>query len=262
MTILESVRDAAAGGAETLIRSSSAVYEALISLYLKQGKTEKALEMLDRSRSLELKKLFHGSSLDGPRQQLVEAAQVLHSEKEALERRLQKELARPPASQDPKEVEAARRERENRLSDYRQFLRELFTSHPELAGLMSVHPKQLRLKQGTLAKDAAIVEYLCGEQQLYIFVVTPTTLDVKVVNLSRQELTARVARLRQAILFGEQLEPIREQAARLYQDLLAPVEAQLKVRAAWACYPTARSTICRFRSCTTAGATWWTAWLS
>lgn len=235
--LLESVKDGAASierGGESLLRSSAEVYEELIRLLLEEGRTEAALEVLSRSRTDELRRLFQGQAapLKEEDRRVLHAGQALAGDREALERKLQQELSRPAAEQDEALVEEARREREKRQSEYREFLRDLFQKDPELAGLISVHPKQLKLKQAGLPADGAIVEYLSGERQLYLFVVTPKALEVRVIDLTREELTLRIAAWRRQLKLSAAVrseDPVLlELSHGLYRDLLGPVEPLLK----------------------------------
>ncbi|MFA7483843.1 MAG: CHAT domain-containing protein [Vulcanimicrobiota bacterium] len=234
--ILEEVKDASAaiaGSGETLSLSHSRIYEELIRLYLQLNKEEKALETLTRSRSAELNRIFQekASNLKPQDQKLVRQAVVLRSEKAALESSLREQLSAPEEQQDKEQVEETREEQENRQREYRQFLSSLFQSHPELAGLISVHPKQLRLKQRGLKEGEAILEYLCGEKQLYVFLVTPQTLEVKIMEIARADLNDRVLKLQRAIR-GQAAgslppEEVVRQSHELYQLLLKPVRSHL-----------------------------------
>ncbi|MEW6282126.1 MAG: CHAT domain-containing protein, partial [Candidatus Eremiobacterota bacterium] len=231
--LLESVKDGAGTierGGETLLQSGSDLYEELIRLLLEQGNADEARQTLARSRSETLRRLFEkqGASLPERESRVIQRGRELAGEREAVERRLQEELSKAPDKQDPERVEVARRELDKRLIEYREFLRELFQTHPELAGLLSVHPKQLRQKQAGLSPDAAIVEYLCGQNQLYVFVATREALDVKIVDLGRQEVTRRVASLRRKLARPTEAPALMEESHRLYRDLLGPVESHLQ----------------------------------
>src|SRR5690606_7994063 len=111
--------------------------------------------------------------------------------------------------------------------EYRQFLTSLFQSHPELAGLISVHPKQLRLKQRSLKEGEAILEYLCGEKQLYVFLVTSQALEVKILEAARAGLGDRVLKLQKSIRSqaagSTPPEEVVRQSHELYQTLLQPL---------------------------------------
>ncbi len=226
--LLESVKDSV-GTRNTMLKSSQDLYEELIRLYHEEGRPEDALQALARSRSDNLRHLFkkQGSPVASSRRQALQTSQALQGEREAVERSLQQELTRTPVSQDPAAVESARGEREKRLVEYREFVRDLFQTQPELAGLISVNPKQLRLKQGTLGPDEAIVEYLCGQKQLYVFCVTANDLEARIVDLPREELSRRVGELRTSVLRGDE-QKLRQESNRLYRDLLGPVEARLQ----------------------------------
>jgi CHAT domain-containing protein len=231
-SILDEVKEASAviqGSEETLLQSHWRLYEDLVRLYLQLEQNEKALEALTRSRSAELNRVFQdkASTLQPQDQKLVQRAVVLRAENNALENRLKEQLSNPEDSRDPELVEETRQERERRLREYREFLSSLFKDHPELAGLISVHPKQLRLKQKGLKPGQAILEYLCGENQLYIFLVTPEELVVKVVDFPRVQIREQIRSL-QADIFRMREESVKSQSYQLYEKLLAPVAPHLE----------------------------------
>lgn len=233
--VLESLQQAAGslseGGAGLL--NSDVIYEELIRLYLETGQREEALELLGRSRNRQLCQVFNkqGATLAHKQQEVVNTHLAMQADRVALEKTLQRELSRPLPQQDPTTIAEARQQREKNLSDYREFLRNLFQTQPELAGLISVHPKQLRLKQSQLPPDGAIVEYLSGEKQLFIFVVTRSVLEVRVVDLPRQVLIRRVNSLRQQIATTVNRQTnasaLLAESHQLYRDLLGPVEGLL-----------------------------------
>jgi CHAT domain-containing protein len=234
-TILDEVRQASAdieGSGESLLQSHARIYENLTRLYLQMDQKEEALETLNRSRGAELNRVFQdkASSLRPEDKSLLERAAVLRSEKNALENSLKEQLSSPEDSRDEERVEETRQEREKRLREYREFLRSLFLDHPELAGLISVHPKQLRLKQKGLEPDEAILEYLCGEDQLYIFLVTVDELEVRVVDLPRAELKERIQALLKAVRLSAgngQTDAVTQQSHELYVLLLQPLSSHL-----------------------------------
>ncbi|MBM3463408.1 MAG: CHAT domain-containing protein [Armatimonadetes bacterium] len=98
--------------------------------------------------------------------------------------------------------------------------------------------KNLKQKQSELPKGCAIVEFLAGEAQLYIFIVTPERLSVKLVNLSRKSLTADVLALRRMLsgdaasvrasrpVAGTQSvspQAVRAHCHALYEKIFAPL---------------------------------------
>jgi CHAT domain-containing protein len=236
-SILDDVKEASAiikGSGETLLQNHARIYEDLTRLYLQMGQKEKALETLSRSRSAELNRVFRdkASSLKTEDKEVLERVAVLRSEKNALENSLKEQLSVPEDSRDEEEVEVTRQEREKRMREYREFLRSLFLEHPELAGLISVHPKQLRLKQKRLEQGEAILEYLCGEEHVYIFLVTPDELEVRVVELPRARLQERILLLLRAVrddaLGIAEQGALEQQSHELYELLLNPLWSHLE----------------------------------
>jgi CHAT domain-containing protein len=128
---------------------------------------------------------------------------------------------------------------------------------PELKNHMSVSLRDLRSVRLELKPDVALLAYLLGEQELYIFVVTSDTLVAKVIELRRDTLdrnidlmvklarnpTATFASVRRSGAAGQappEARPagdVRQQAALLYQWLIAPIKKELGNRKRLAIVP-------------------------
>lgn len=238
ISTLEGVRDhmgAIDKGGDSLIAGNEVIYEEIISLLIKRGKIEEALEYLNRSRSEQLKRLFESDegSLKGKgSQQAYQKAQNMLAEQEALEKILQNEYAKNATDQDASLIKDVDQQRQERQSEYREFVRTILKDQPELAGLISINPKNLKHKQKSLPSGAALVEYLAGEKQLYIFLVTSETLTVRMVKYPCKTLREDIIALRKMILTsaGSGSGPDKSFLAlshELHKILISPIEKEL-----------------------------------
>lgn len=248
---LEAVRDRAGSiekGGDSLLASNEPVFEEIVALLIAMGRSEEALDYLNRSRSNQLRKLFEQQDAR-PRAQARQAYGAMRSlemEREVLESRLRAELARPEAQRDAKLVQEVEAAKATRQVAYREMVRDIFRKHPDLAGLVSINPTTLKQRQSSLPQGAAIVEYMAGETQTYVFAVTRDRLSVRILDLPRRTLTADVLALRHALLRGRASDTVEARASRpvsapapasdealrarcraLYEKLFRPLEGDL-----------------------------------
>jgi CHAT domain-containing protein/tetratricopeptide (TPR) repeat protein len=116
--------------------------------------------------------------------------------------------------------------------EYEDFETRLYVSHPKLKVQSGEAPIIRSEELGTLLPDAssALLEYVVGDDQTYLFVVTKgkSNADVRVYTLpvKREELAKQTEAFRQQ-LAGRDLG-FRASAVTLYDLLLKPAEAQLR----------------------------------
>lgn len=103
---------------------------------------------------------------------------------------------------------------------------ELQRQAPELAALVSVSGVPVKVIQGLLAKDEALLEYFYSERDLIMFLVTGE--EIKAVRLERAKLEQDVAAFRQCLEVPESTSCVM-QAQQLYARLFQPVVAALNV---------------------------------
>jgi len=116
--------------------------------------------------------------------------------------------------------------------EYEDFETQLHLAHPELRLQRGETPIIKSEELSSLLPDAssALLEYVVGEQQTYLFVITKSKPEVEVrvytLPVKREEL-ARQAEAFRLQLAGRDLG-FRGSAARLYALLVKPAEAQLR----------------------------------
>ncbi|MEX1055870.1 MAG: CHAT domain-containing protein, partial [Rhodothermales bacterium] len=87
-------------------------------------------------------------------------------------------------------------------------------------------PKDVQKK--VLNRDAALIEYVLGEREIFIFTITPTSFDVATVPKDSL-LNKRIEDLRRGIV-EKDFTLYTENAHALYEQLIAPVSESLRVR--------------------------------
>ncbi len=239
VNILETLREDVAGGEEEMlafVEKRGRVYQRLIALLLKQGKTSDALKYLERSRLQKLRDQFDQLR---PRLGNEEEEKARKKEKKLREQieeartRLTEEKAKPKGKQNVKKLDQL----ENRLStkrgEYIEYINDLREKFPELASLLAIQPDSLIDLQSLLPPQVAIIQYLILEEGLYIFLVTNEFLSYKEVKVSQSELEGKIDYLR-SLLMNPQiplnlgplevktLKPKDEGRSNLYEMFISP----------------------------------------
>jgi CHAT domain-containing protein len=263
-TVLEELRNKVAGGegAQKLFASGRVqgqLYETLVSLLIRRGQTERALAVLERSMNEDLRGKFRGLGI-----QFADSAKTrLLAEEERRKAKLDgvtEELARARASaedaRNAHRIAALERTRSVAEQEYLEFVNQMIREQPDLKNHTRINIRDLRSSKRELPKDVALVTYLPGERELYIFVVTSDTVTAQVVEVSRDsldhmvDLLVKLARSPTATLSSVQRTgtagqapaerpagDVRKQAALLYQTLVAPVAAEIATRKRLAIVP-------------------------
>jgi CHAT domain-containing protein/Tfp pilus assembly protein PilF len=214
-------------------------WEAYVELALverQRGRVEDAFATSERLRARQLLDLL-ARGRPGER----DAQRGLRNREQDLRRQIV-ELARQAGSggervtalRDPAPVEGAPDEVSEALVRARQAYGELLTEmnavDPSYAAVVRGEVATARDVRQALAPDEALLEYLVGESTTVVFVITRDTLAALDLNLSHRSLAELVDFARTAIgsaprgssgLRAAWRAPMR----RLYQQLLAPVEA-------------------------------------
>jgi tetratricopeptide (TPR) repeat protein len=171
------------------------VYEKLVALFVKEGKASEALEYLDRSRSKALQEQFARLSVkfsDREKTGMVEKAKRLEEALASSEENLHKELSTPEVEQDGAALEGLQTDLSRKQSEYTSFIYELKKSHPELSALFRVDPKDLRTQRKHIPQGMVFIEYLIGEKNLYLFLVSQRDLLVKTVPITAEALLGKI----------------------------------------------------------------------
>lgn len=196
-------------------------YVDLVRLLLRLGLDGEAFSASERLRArsyLDLLSRDAGARLaPADRQRAIELRERIR----ALEKALETE-GRAPGNVRRAAAEAFSHELAAAEDDYERFLAGLRGADPALAAAWSLAVPDAAEVRAVLPPDAALVEYVVGAREVVGFVLTRDRLRTFVSPLSRRDLSAKVALVRDLVL--RRGDAWRAPAASLYAHLLAPLE--------------------------------------
>jgi CHAT domain-containing protein len=198
VTIIEKLRNKVVGGedAQKLFSSDKSilkVYDALVEVLLALGETEEAMTYIQKNNEDNLKAKFRGMDVkfeNEEKNNAVLAERTMKAKLDGIEEQIQKEKqlgADKLSTEKLKNLEGVKTIAE---SEYLKFVNQQINVQPELSKYFnnSVQPTQFRKIKAKIPKDMALISYLAGENQLYIFVATSDTVVAKIVTVPRAQL--------------------------------------------------------------------------
>jgi CHAT domain-containing protein len=238
IAIIETLRVQVAGREQEQQRffeSKVSPYHALVDLLITQSRPAEALTFAERAKARVLLDVLHTGR--------VIITKAMTGQEQEQERKLNGQLvssntqiAREAARSQPDQArltELKAQLHKARL-DFEAFQTTLYAAHPELKSQRG-EAQPLRLEEATaLLADAksALLEYVVADDKTYLFAMTKAVgkaeAEVRVYTLpiKRAELTRQIEAFR-GQLAGRDLG-FGASAAKLYELLLKPAEAQLK----------------------------------
>ncbi|MER3445529.1 MAG: hypothetical protein C4291_01240 [Candidatus Dadabacteria bacterium] len=249
--VFESIREDVTGGKEAQQLFSDVnvrVYERLVSLLLRLGKKEEALEYIERSRSKALRDTFLRSGIsssDEKTRGLLSLYNQLFHKEASISYKIAEEKSKPSPNSEKIDnlvkTLAKTKEEFNRVSS------QLSVKHNDIYKLLSIRPgKLLDLeRENKLPLNVAFVEYFITDKQTYIFVINRRDLIVKGVSVSKEELKRSVTLFRILIeknksnptnnwrddgsnRYRSDIKPLKEISTRLYHLLIKPIEDDIR----------------------------------
>ena len=157
-----------------------------IEFNLRNGRVDRALELLESARDAELRRAFDPTRIKAQSAGLSKALdQVKQADAEvsASKKALQEELSKPEDQQDKKRIEALGGVVAQTAGEQRKLLLRLRRDHGALIGHMSVDPQSVNDMRDTLPPDSIFVQYFQTPDRLYIFVVSKEAQKTKVVTV-------------------------------------------------------------------------------
>lgn len=263
-TVMEELRGQVAGGeaAQKLFASGEVqgrVYEELVALLVRHNQVERALAVLEQSLNEELRSKFRGLDItfaDRQKAALLAEEERRKARLDGVTQQLTVARSAPDSARNSEQIQALERTRTVAEQEYLGFVNQMVRDQPELKNHTRVNLRDLRTTKRDLPRDVALLSYLPGQRELYIFAVTSDTLVAKVVPLPRDSLD-RMVRLLVALArnpaanfatvqrigaagqaaAGRPEGDVRQQAALLYQQLIAPVLGEIGSRKRLAIIP-------------------------
>jgi CHAT domain-containing protein len=204
-------------------------YRELASLEVQAGDGLAGLRAAERARARVLLDVLSGSPEEVDRYMTAEEREQEIKLKSALAV-ANARLARAR----PAEAAGIGKERDTAFQAYEAFLQQLYTVHPELKKLRggSPVPTEADLAALVSAPGSAVVEFLCRQDELLIFVVTAGRdarrphISVHRIPISRADIAIRTEKYRAML---EARDPgFRTESRALYELLLGPAVADLR----------------------------------
>ena len=200
-------------------------YVDLVRILLRVGRGDEAFSAAERLRARSYLDLLSRDADRG----LAPAERRRAAELERRIRSLQRALdveARAPEKSRRQAAGLFSSELATAEEEYQAFLEGLRTTDPALAATWSLAVPAVAAIRAALPADAALIEFVVGGDEVMAFVLTRERLRTHVTRLSRRDLAAKVALLRDLIL--RRGSDWRVPAASLAGNLIDPLE-----RAGW-----------------------------
>jgi CHAT domain-containing protein/Tfp pilus assembly protein PilF len=238
ITTIETLRANVAGGAEEQQRffeSKVSPYHAMVDLLTRDGRPAEALIFAERAKSRALLDALQTGRVNVTKamtSQEQEQERELNDRLVALNTQISRETARPKPDQ-TRLTELKARLQKARL-DFESFQTSLYGAHKELRTQRGEAQPLRPEETAALLPDSAsaLLEYVVTDDKTYMFTITKaagkTESEVRVYGLpvKRDELDKQTEVFRRQ-LAGRDLG-FRASAAKLYELLLKPAEAQLR----------------------------------
>jgi len=236
-------------------RGNRDLYDHLIKLLIKKGRSAEALQYLERAKSKSLVDALAGANVnakDPALKALIDRVRSLSDSVREAETALATEMKKSAEQRDNAKVVAARARLDNAQKQYLGAVAEIKRANPSYASLVAVNPTDLVEVRKRLPEKTLLLEYFPTDSELYIFVVTRDEGPaIRTVAISRADLVKLVMQYREALSsaseqsvldrsargvlwkddgkpdFKTDIAPIKDATVRLYDALIAPVQADV-----------------------------------
>ncbi len=248
--VFESIREDVVGGEEGRQIFSDVnvkIYEKLVSLLIRQGKTEEAFEYIQRSRSKSLRDnlLKSGiSSFDDNIRGQLRRYDELSKREASLNYELVREKSRLSPNQ--KKIENLSRTLAKTREEFNQLDSQLEKEYPRVYGVLGISPQNLYAlrEQGKLPSNFSILQYFIAEDETYIFTASQSGLTVKSATIKKEDLNGMVSDFRRLTFESNSLgadklklgiediaknkKLLDELSGSLYEYLVKPVKSDIE----------------------------------
>ncbi|HYC87329.1 MAG TPA: CHAT domain-containing tetratricopeptide repeat protein, partial [Chryseosolibacter sp.] len=202
VAVIEQIRNKVSGGEEARKLFSSdkqilKVYDVLIDVLLQLGQTEEAMEYLQKNNENNLKAKFKALDVkfeDEKRNRALEEERVMKAKLDGIEEQIAREKEMAAGKQNAEKLRNLEGIKTIAESEYLKFINQQINVQPELSRYFnnSVQPTQFRKIKKQIPADMALLSYLIGENQVYIFAATTDTVIAKIINVPGETITKNV----------------------------------------------------------------------
>lgn len=269
--VIEKVRNKVVGGDEARKLFSSdkniaALYDALVEVLLALGETEEAMTVIQKNNEENLKAKFKGLDVkfeNEKKQRALDEERIMKAKLDGIDKQISFAKAQANNAKATEQVKALEGVKTIAESEYLKFVNQQINVQPELSKYFnnSVQPVQFRKVKSKIPKDMALLSYLAGEQQLYIFAATSDTVVAKIVTVPREQLTKDINAMLNIVLHNlgtfqagdprnetaereeiineiKQTDPMIRPFEDAYHYLIAPVAKEIKGKTKLGVIPT------------------------
>lgn len=211
--VVETIRGKLTGG-ENAAKLFSAgeekvkIYEEIISLYIQKNEIDSALIFLDKSNNEALKQQFGKLDVkfkDENKNEAITKEKDLKSKVNGIEEEIAKVKAKPESQQNKEYLESLEKNKNVAEKEYINFITQTVKEFPTLQNYFAsnVNPKSFIRSKSKIPEDVAVLAYLMGENQLYIFAASKDTVVAKVIPITKDKIEKAVVKLYRLMKDGQ-----------------------------------------------------------
>jgi len=229
--LVESVRATAASEAAFAdVKRNYRPYERIVRILIKMNRPEDAFDYLNRAKSRKLQDSLRLSSLkseDKAVQSLLEKASSAENKLNTANAQRESEQAKPKDQQDKVKLENLSRVVATTQAECFRLNEQIKASNPHFEKVMTLKPEYLRKAQKQIPPEVILVQYAPLGEEIYVFLVTRTSMKIAVTAGMPADLFGRILDLRKQIKRGGIGGPLTKTLTGLYDTLIAPIEADI-----------------------------------
>ncbi len=266
INIIEIIKSKVSGGEEAkkLFASGSSkimVYSDIVELLMQQGRVDEAIQYLERGNNENLKTKFKSLNVtfnDTKKNDAISTEKDLKSKLELANDLVFKEKSKPVLEQNEQLIKVLEEIKTVHQTEYISFVNQIVTDEPSLRNYFSKseNPINFRAQKKKIPADMGILLYLISEKNLYIFAGTSDSVTAKVVKINKPEFEKEIrdfygalkapsfrANVRGTQMLetensdSSRMADFKDLSAKLYEQLIKPVENEIKGKTMLAIIP-------------------------
>ena len=196
------------------------VYKELILVLLDLGKVEASFDYAERAKSRSFIDLLGNQKISLKNDVSQKLYDALTDQKQKI-RSLEDALGAARAGQDDEAIKQASESLVAARNRYQDLLIQAKEESPEISNFVTVESIALKELDALLEPQVALVEYLVTDNELVAWVIRKGGIEVARTPVNEKELNALIQDYLKRM---QQLAPLEDQSARLYNYLISPID--------------------------------------